>query len=189
MRLVRQLILQTGEINMLLKYNHKNEKGLSLVEILVVISVFAVIGILSTRSIFLTLRGAKKSDSLVRVRENVNYAMGVIERQIRNSESIESLCDSIPSSSFSYIAEEGVSASFTCEDMSGDGYIASSGARLTSSDIDVTSCSFTCTQLDPSDPPNYPPTIKISISAEDTVSTSVEKGTVTSETEIIARNY
>ena len=166
-------------------------KGLSLVEILVVISVFAVIGILSTRSIFLTLRGAKKSDSLVRVRENVNFAMGVIERQIRNAQSLEILCDGIPSSSLSYVAQEGALTDFSCEDLGNltDGYIASGGARLTSPDIDVTSCSFTCTQLDPNDPPNFPPTIRVSITAEDTVSTSIEKGVVTAETEIISRNY
>lgn len=166
-------------------------KGLSLVEILVVISVFAIIGILSTRSIFLTLRGAKKSDSLVRVRENVNYAMDVIERHIRNAQGIESLCNGLPSSSFSYIAQEGIVTNFSCEDLGSqtDGYIASGGARLTSPDIDITSCSFTCTQLDPNDPPNYPPTIRVSITAEDTISTSIEKGVVTSETEIISRNY
>jgi len=66
----------------------KTNSGLSLIEILIVITIFAVIGILSTRSVFLTLRGAKKSDSLVRVRENVNNALSVIERQIRNSEKV-----------------------------------------------------------------------------------------------------
>lgn len=167
----------------------KNINGLSLIEILVVISVFAVIGILSTRSIFLTLRGAKKSDSLVRVRENVNYAMGIIERQIRNAESLETVCDGTPKSSITYIALEGVSTSFSCQNMSADGYIASGSARLTSSDIDITSCSFTCIQTDPNVPANYPPTVKISISAEDLNSNSIEKGAVTSETEIIPRNY
>lgn len=171
------------------KEKRKINKGLSLIEILVVISIFALIGILSTRSIFLTLRGAKKSDSLIRVRENVNFAMAVIERQIRNAESIISICDGIPSSTFQYVAQEGITSDFSCAGMSTDGYIASGGARLTSSEIDVTSCSFTCTQLDTSIPPNSPPSIKVAISAEDTISTSIEKGQVTSETEIIARNY
>lgn len=69
-------------------FKHRFHSGFSLIEILVVISIFAVIGILTTRSIFITLRSARKSDSLVRVRENVNYAMGIIERQIRTAESV-----------------------------------------------------------------------------------------------------
>lgn len=157
----------------------KNTKGLSLIEILVVISIFAVIGILSTRSIFLTLRGAKKSDSLVRVRENVNFAMNVIERQIRNAESVD--CASSSSSILNYTALERIPSSFSCI----NNYIASGSGRLTSSDILITSCSFTCTQADV----NTPPSIRISIVAEDNTSNSIEKGVVTSETEIIARNY
>lgn len=156
-------------------------KGFSLVEILVVISVFAVIGILSTRSLFLTLRGAKKSDSLVRVRENINLALSVMERQIRNSESI-----TCPSSgvTLSYISLEGVDTSFSCT-TGPNGFIASGSARLTSADISVTSCLFTCSQTDL----NTPPLVKVSITAEDNISTSVEKGSITTETQIVARNY
>ncbi|HCR35776.1 hypothetical protein A2130_00635 [Candidatus Woesebacteria bacterium GWC2_33_12] len=154
-------------------------RGFSLIEILVVISIFAVIGILTTRSIFLTIRGAKKSDSLVRVRENVNYAMGVMERQIRNAQSID--CVSSTASIIYYTALEGVDSTISCV----DDYIASGSGRLTSSDIVVTNCSLSCIQTDI----NSPISVRISIAAEDTVSTSVEKGSVTSETEIIARNY
>ena len=150
-------------------------------EILVVITIFAVIGILSTRSVFLTLRGAKKSDSLIRVRENVNNAFSVIERQIRNAEKID--CPSTDTT-LSYISLEGVSTSFSCT-IGANGYIASGSAKLTSDDISITSCSFACSQATQ----NVPPIVTISIVAEDNTSTSVEKGTVTTETQITARNY
>lgn len=164
-------------MNKQLQINH----GFSLVEILVVISIFAVIGILSTRSLFLTLRGAKKSDSLVSVRENINNALSVMERQIRNSEKI-----TCPSSgtTLSYISLEGVSTSFSCTTGT-SGYIASGSARLTSEDISIISCSIDCSQSNL----NVPPLITISITAEDNTSTSVEKGSITTETKIVGRNY
>lgn len=162
---------------------NKNQKGLSLVEILVVVSIFAVIGLLSTRSLFLTLRGAKKSDSLVRVRENVNYSLSVIERQLRNAESIT--CPNPSISILEYISIEGTETSFVCNTGGSDKYIASGSSRLTSEDILITGCSFTCDQADI----NNPPVVAISIEAEDSLSTSVEKGTVTTQTEIVLRNY
>jgi len=160
----------------------KTNSGLSLIEILIVITIFAVIGILSTRSVFLTLRGAKKSDSLVRVRENVNNALSVIERQIRNSEKVT--CPST-GTTLSYVSLEGTSTNFTCQSVGVDGYISSGSARLTSSDISITSCSITCSQSTL----NVPPLVTIAITAEDKTSTSVEKGSITTETQIVGRNY
>lgn len=160
-----------------------NKKGFTLIEILVVIAIFAVIGLLSTRSLFLTLRGAKKSDSLVRVRENVNYSLSVIERQLRNAESVT--CPNPSTSILEYVSIEGTETSFTCNTGGSDKYIASGSSRLTSEDILVTSCSFSCSQLDI----NNPPVVAISLEAEDSESTSAEKGTVTTQTEIVLRNY
>ena len=161
------------------------KNGFTLVEILIVISIFAVIGLLSTRSVFLTLRGAKKSDSLVRVRENVNYSLSVIERQLRNAESVTTC--GVSTGTLSYVSLEGTSTTFTCVAPSGNatGYIASGSGRLTSNEISVTSCSFTCSQTDI----NNPPVVKIVVEAEDSESISVEKGSVSAQTEIVLRNY
>ncbi|MDO8341336.1 MAG: type II secretion system protein [Candidatus Woesebacteria bacterium] len=143
-------------------------EGFSLIEILIVISIFSVVGILSTRAILLTMRGAKKSDSQVRVRENVNYALSVIERQIRSSESVTCTAST---TILNYVSLEGTSATFSCVTAGTDKYIASGSARLTSGDIVITSCSFDCTQADQ----NKPPIVKVSIVAEDATKTSIEK--------------
>lgn len=161
----------------------KKIQGFSLIEILIVITIFAAIGLLATRSIFLTIRGAKKSDSLVRVRENVNYSLSVIERQLRNSEGVT--CPNASTSTLNYISLEGTATTFSCVTAGTDKYIASGSARLTSSDITVTSCAFTCTVGGV----NTPPSVKIAIDAVDNESTSVEKGTVSIQTEIVVRNY
>ena len=63
--------------------NKKTLKGMSLLEILIVVAVFSILGVIVTRSVLLTLRGSKKSESQVKVRENVSFSLGVIERQLR----------------------------------------------------------------------------------------------------------
>lgn len=157
-------------------------EGFSLIEILITVSIFAVIGVLSTRAILLTMRGANKSDSQVRVRENINYAFSVIERQIRNSEDVTCTAST---TTLDYVSLEGTSSTFSCITAGSDKYIASGSARITSSDILITSCSFACTQGDQ----NKSPTVRISVVAEDSTATGVEKGSITAETEIVTRNY
>ena len=159
--------------------SNKSITGFSLIEILVVVAIFAVLGVLSTRSIFLTVRSSKKSDSLVRVRESVNYSLAILERQIRNAQSVD--CAGSSSTNLVYTALEGEATFFSCAGT----YIASGSARLTSTDVTITNCSFTCNQTDS----NTPPSVKLVISAEDAISTSVEKGQVSVQTEIVARNY
>lgn len=163
-----------------------NIKGLSLIEILIVISIFAVIGLLSTRSIFLTLRGARKSESQVKVRENLNFALAVVERQIRNAEDVNCTAST---TLLTYTALEGVQSTFSCVTtvVGGvtDKYIASGAGRLTSTELTLSTCSITCTQATA----NKPPTVKISLVAVDNTTSSVEKGSVTVSTEISPRNY
>lgn len=157
----------------------KIKTGMSLVEILIAVSIFAIIGVLATRSLSLSITGAKKSDSLVRVRENINMPVSVIERQLRNAESVD--CNASSQTLLSYISSEGLSTSFTCSGT----YLSSGSARLTSDDINLTACSFTCTQVDS----NEPPIVKVTLTAEDNTSTGKEKATVSTVTEIVARNY
>lgn len=166
----------------MIKKGFSFKQGFSLVEILIVITIFAVIGLLSTRSISQTLKSAKKSDSLVRVRENVNYSLAVIERQLRNSENV--VCPNASTSLLTYVSLEGTTTSFSCVTSGADKYIASGSGRLTSDDISVTSCSFSCTKG-----VNNPAIVKINIVAQDATGTAVEKGSVSAQTEIGVRNY
>lgn len=160
-------------------------KGLSLLEILVVITVFAILAILTTNAVFLTLRGARKSESIARVRENLDYSLAVIERNIRNAESIVE-CPNPDTSIISYLDEDGVSASFSCLIGSeAEGYIASGSGRLTSSEIDVTSCSFVCEE----GTGNAPPVVTISFEAQDADAAGVEGAAVTISTKIYLRTY
>lgn len=112
-------------------------RGISLIETLIVISVFAVLGILSTSAVLLSLRGSSKGESQIKIRENLDYAVSVMERQLINASRVTSCT----SASVVYQDSSGISGSFSCI---GD-YIASGSARLTSTEIAVSACSFSCT--------------------------------------------
>lgn len=160
-------------------------KGVSLVEILVVIAVFAILGIVTTQAVLLTLRGTKKSEAVIKVRENLNYAMAVMERQLRNSEEITSTCPG-GGLSINYRDERGAAASFSCVNVGPSaGYVASGSAQLTSTDITVTSCSFSCTTGTSSNPPS----VTISLTGKGASDTGVTGAEVSVETKIFLRTY
>lgn len=163
-------------------------KGLSLLEILVVITIFAVLGILVTQSVLLTVRGSKKSESLVTVRENLNYAMGIVERQIRNADSID--CTNSTATELKYSDQDGNNSSFWCIGIGNENsYVASGSAgltsRLTGDTIKVNRCSFTCNSGDSVNPGH----VDIDIEAQLINSTGIEKSIVSFTDKIYLRNY
>ena len=162
----------------------KTIKGFSLLEILVVITVFSMLAILTTQAVILTLKGSKKSESLTKVRGNIDYALATIERNIRNADSIVECSDS-NTDIISYHDENGVLTSFSCDSDSDGGYIASASGRLTSSEIDVTSCSFVCEDV----VGETNPAVTVSISAQDAVLNALEGGEITISTKIFLRTY
>ncbi len=151
---------------------------MSLLEILVVVAIFAVLGIIVTQSVILTLRGSKKSESQVRVRENIGYALSVIERRLRNADSITS-CDG---QTVTYRDSQGISSTFSC--VSGaDSYVASASARLTSSEVLINTCSFVC------DLTSSPPSVTVSLEATEASATGIEGARVSSSTKVYLRTY
>jgi prepilin-type N-terminal cleavage/methylation domain-containing protein len=164
----------------------KLRAGFTLVEILVVVIIFATIGILATQSIILTLKGSRKSEAKNRVRENVEYATNVIERSLRGARKITVCTNTL----LVYEDEESSGdAQFRC--IGGvNGYIASGLAdvRVTTEDvkIDCTGAVFVC-NLTP--PLGVPQSVEITIVAEDAAGGGVEGSQVTTSTKILLRNY
>lgn len=64
------------------------KKGYSVVEILVVIGVFAVLGVIATQAVSLTLKSSKKNDSMVLVKQDLDNAAGNIERLLQMANSV-----------------------------------------------------------------------------------------------------
>lgn len=163
----------------------KSLQGMSLLEIIVVVAIFAILGIITTRAVILTLSGSKKSETQVKVRENLDFAMGVIERQIRNADAV-SQCPNSNSSILNYTDQNGITTSFSCINLGGsDPYVASGSARLTSSEVAVTTCKFTC---QPGNSIN-PPSVSVSIELKSKMGVGVQATSISSTTQIFLRNY
>lgn len=156
-------------------------KGISLFEVLIVVAVFAILGVLASRIIVLSLRGTSKSSSLVKVRENLDYALSVMERHIRNADSIISC----PGNAFSYQDENGLTGNFSCMGSGSNGYVASASARLTNDLIGVTTCSFVCED----GTSTTPPSVTINLTGNDNTTGGIGSSTVTISTKIFLRSY
>ena len=133
--------------------NSKFFYGYSIIEILIVIGIFAVFSIIATQSVIITLRGSKKSESVVNVKEELDYASTVIERGLQSAKTITTPtlpCNASGLTEIRYKSRyQDVIGIFTCPGAGYmDPYIASSSAgktyRLTSTKINFISCSFSC---------------------------------------------
>lgn len=160
------------------------KKGVSLIEILIVVAIFAVLGLLISRVILTTLRGSNRSDSLVKVRDNLDYALSVMERQIRNADSV-SPCPNPDPTRVDFRDSNGIAAYFACTNVGPSGYVASGSARLTSDQVAITACSLTCTPA----AGRVPPSVDISLEARGANQTGVERAMVTIATKIFLRTY
>jgi prepilin-type N-terminal cleavage/methylation domain-containing protein len=160
------------------------QKGYSLIELLVAISIFSVIILITTQAIVLSLRSSRKGESLITVRENIDYAFGIMERHIRSAESIES-CSSVQ---INYTDRWGEAASFSC--LGGiNGYIASGSAalRITSDEVDINcnvpifGCNFPGGDV--------PSSVEIEVTGSKAGETAVEGASVSTKTRIQLRTY
>ena len=88
-------------------------RGVSFIEILVVIAIFAILGVLVGRITLITLRGSNKSESLGKVRTNLDYSLAVMERQLRNAETA-SPCNNTAVTTINYTDIDGIPSSFSC---------------------------------------------------------------------------
>lgn len=159
-------------------------KGLSLVEILVVVTIFAVLGVIVSASLVLTIQATKKSEAIMRVRENLNYSLGVIERNIRNASSISD-CTNSNTSVLSFINQDGASESFSCINTGGaNSYIKYGTSHLTPDSVSITSCSFTCAKDDLSKPAY----ITIDMTFKDASSSGTTAASVSTESQVYLRN-
>ena len=118
----------------------KQNFGMSLVETLVVLTVFITVVLITSQALFSALKGSKKSEVTVKVKQAANYVQSVMERELHSAASTSS-CSS---SRVDYTDSAGSAKFFECKSVGPNGYIDSSGGRITPSDVAVTSCSLSC---------------------------------------------
>lgn len=161
----------------------RKKNGFSLLEILVVLVVFSFLSIVVSQSLLLTLRGARKSETLGFVRENTDFALSTMERQLHNAERVFP-CPNPDSRVLNFNDENGRPVSFSCLQIGEDGYVASGSGRLTSEEVAVTACSLVCNPGGAA-----PPTIEISLTAKARGATGSEASVVSTSTNVILRTY
>lgn len=166
----------------------KFQCGFSLIEILVVLAVFSILAIVVAQGIFVTLRGARKSETTTRVKENLAYAIAVVERQLHNASEVTP-CPNTSPTRLDFKDEDGKTSYFSCQSVGPAGYVASGSAtiRLTSDNVSVTACSFVCAT--PSPGVDSPPSVDINITAQDATTVGAEGAQVTTSTKVFLRTY
>lgn len=160
--------------------------GFSLLEMLVAVGIFAVLAIITTQTILLSIKGANKSEAVGKVKDNVDYAVSVIERNLRNSTSVKCINPSGTSyTAVSYVDQTGAPKSFSCNfDDPNDTYIAASSSRLTNNSVSLVSCEFSCTNFS-----STSPSVKIDVKAIAKDFFGTEEGRIETSTEVFLRNY
>ncbi len=162
------------------------KNGFSLIEMLVVITVFAMIAGVSAQAIALSLSSARKTDAATDIRENVNYALSAIERNMRNAVS----CTPGTSTTLQYVDQYRNTTTFSCPGLGSQTVspVASGSANisLTGANIIMTTCLFTCTGA-----PNtgVPQTVDIVLSARTLGSVTSESSEVTVSSKVVLRSY
>jgi len=164
----------------------KFKKGFSLIEMLISIALFAIVSVISTQSLANSLKNSRKSESLSKARENVDYALSTMERLLRNAQDLSCSADH---KTLTYTDEYDSITTLSCN--AAGKYIASGSSRLTSTDVnvycnDATAYPFTC----PAVPAGVPKTVTIIVKAEDAnLGSGAEGAVVTSQTKVNLRYY
>lgn len=154
--------------------------GYSLIEMLVVVSIFAVLGVISTQSIFVTIRSARKTEALSRVSENLNYTLGVIERQIQNAQEISS-CPFDGFNYVDYIDQDGSPKKFELVTAS----LFWGTENITSSQVNISSAIFTCIDQ----VGKVPVSLDVILTGNDPNTTGAETAELTLTSKIYLRQY
>lgn len=136
--------------------------GFTLLELLVSMAVFSIIGTIATISLSLLFRGAVKTDFVKDIKQNGDYALTLMEVNIRNQTILDANCTGTPATSLT-ITGTGIGSADTIYSCVHD--VTSNKNRLMAqtgvttnfltnttvtvpplpSDCDLTNVSFTCT--------------------------------------------
>lgn len=179
------------------------KKGFTLLEILISITIAGAVGVLIAQVFFTTARSNTKTELLKDVKQNGEYAMGIMERMIRSALRVESTCSETGTtlSTIEILNPNGDITTFGCflDPDANVTRIASTSATgvmeyLTSSNITIggdtcadtdNSLSFVCTSY-PDQPSKV--TISFSLSQLGTPTDQFERASVLFQTTAAPRN-
>ena len=127
-------------------------KGFTLIELLVVMGVLAIMGGVILSIFFSVLRGTNKTNQLIIVRQNGNYAISQMSKIIRNAKRLEYPASCTPSVSTPYITligqndEQIILEHYPISNILRARSIASTVNLTSNTQVRATNLQFTCTQ-------------------------------------------
>lgn len=164
------------------RYHYQNivSSGYSLIELLVVIVIFAILAVVGTQIVTVSVRNSNKSESLTEVRENVDYIFNVVSRELQNAQSID-----IPNSTVTllqYYDADGAVSTISCA----SSQIRVNGVRITGTDVQIT-CTNIFAWEDKTATTPY--SVTMTLTASDPANTGVEGSSITTSRRIVVRSF
>lgn len=114
------------------------QQGFSLFEILVVMTLFVLIVAVSNQALFASFRGQNKSEATTTVKQNANFVVSYMQNALHTAQGV-STCTA---SAITYFDNNGGQKTFTCA----NGQINQSGAVISTQEVTVSNCNFSCVQ-------------------------------------------
>jgi len=106
-------------------------RGLTLIEVLVMVTILALMGVVATGIFFTVLRTSTRTNTETKVKQKGQFALSVMEKMIRGARSIEnasSFCDDTEQTAITIGSYDGGTTEFLC----GEDQISSNSAILVS---------------------------------------------------------
>lgn len=154
--------------------------GYSLVEMLVAVAIFSVLGVVMAQTILLSVRTAKRSENTVQVRSEIDQVVNLIENQLRNADAI--VCNN--QNLITYTDSSGtINRTLSRVTVSGRGVIRWNSNDVSSSKVSFAQNIFICSSID------NPNTIELTLTAQSSGAGTAEASTITVKTEIKPRYY
>lgn len=149
---------------------------------LVVVGIFSLLAVITTQVLTVALVGSRKSDSTVKVRENLEYAVSVLERHVRNAKDCDPLS---PAGTVTFTDINDQSHVISCTADPANGQIKIGADPLTSDEITISACTLTCLPASA----GAPPKVFLSFTAQAKSTLSPDPNPVSISTTISLRVY
>ena len=117
-----------------------NNKGFTLIEMLVVVSLIGLVAVTASGFLLVSLVSSEKATVIKEIRQSGNYALSVMEGMILTSVSVGCTAPSV----VNVRDKDQNLTSFVCQEGAGISSSSASLVNLTSADVVVSGCNFYC---------------------------------------------
>jgi len=159
-------------------------RGFTVIEMIVTLSILALIIVIASGFLFSTISGGNKVEATKEVRQNGSLALSVMEKMILTSRLVS--CPVAGNGKEILVQDQdGFSTSFVCDETGGK--ISSNSAVLTGSNVFVSGCSFACTSE-----VGRPVKVSIGFTVSQRNASGLkpsEKSSMVFQTEVVAKNF